>query len=203
LHTFLCILKHLPSPVAGRTAAVIRQISNPMASTDFTLLALAGIGHRGNRAFGFVSCNRVVGAAEGMNVLREECIRTPSGTCSHPGNENINPNNGVAPAVFACGISNVEYTEFQRLGISDQAVEEGSNESAFPANTNILYVGALLSLQTIASSYEASAQSAPQLTLVSLADITGLQTTLGYILCMSTHPATSRKRPVMNRNKVN
>lgn len=37
-------------------------------------------------------------------------------------------------------ITNVEYTEFERLGIEDVAVE-GSNHSVFPANTNILYVG--------------------------------------------------------------
>lgn len=127
------------SPDAGRTAAMIRQISNPMASTDFTLLALAGIGHRGSRAFGFVSCNRLVGASEGMNVLREE--RIDAGL--YPEDENMDPNrNGALATTYACGITNVEYTEFQKLGILDQAVEEGSNESAFPANTNILYVGA-------------------------------------------------------------
>lgn len=32
-------------------------------------------------------------------------------------------------------------TEFERLGISDQPLHEGSSQSAFPANTNILYVG--------------------------------------------------------------
>lgn len=31
--------------------------------------------------------------------------------------------------------------EFERLGISDQPLHEGSSQSAFPANTNILYVG--------------------------------------------------------------
>lgn len=38
-------------------------------------------------------------------------------------------------------ITNVEYTEFERLGITDQPMHEGSTHSAFPANTNILYVG--------------------------------------------------------------
>ena len=38
-------------------------------------------------------------------------------------------------------ITNVEYTEFERLGIADVAVDEASNTSVFPANTNILYVG--------------------------------------------------------------
>lgn len=42
---------------------------------------------------------------------------------------------------YEYAITNVEYTEFERLGISDQAVDEGSTHSVFPANTNILYVG--------------------------------------------------------------
>lgn len=54
----------------GRVAALIRQISNPMAGVDTTLLALAGTGFSARRAFGFMSCERVVGAAEGMNVLQ-------------------------------------------------------------------------------------------------------------------------------------
>jgi hypothetical protein len=54
----------------GRLAALIRQISNPMAGVDTTLLSLAGTGFSSRRAFGFMSCERVVGAAEGMNVLR-------------------------------------------------------------------------------------------------------------------------------------
>jgi hypothetical protein len=54
----------------GRLAALVRQISNPMAGVDTTLLALAGTGFSSRRAFGFMSCERVVGAAEGMNVLR-------------------------------------------------------------------------------------------------------------------------------------
>jgi hypothetical protein len=42
-----------------------------MAGMDATLLALAGVGHSGRRTFGFASCERAVGAAEGMNVLME------------------------------------------------------------------------------------------------------------------------------------
>jgi hypothetical protein len=54
----------------GRLASLIRQVSNPMAGCDTTLLALAGTGFSARRAFGFMSCERVVGAAEGMNVLQ-------------------------------------------------------------------------------------------------------------------------------------
>ncbi len=53
-----------------RASAIVRQISNPMAAVDTTLLALAGTGFAQRRSFGFMSCERVVGAAEGMNVLQ-------------------------------------------------------------------------------------------------------------------------------------
>lgn len=113
----------------GRTAATIRQISNPMAATDCTLLALAGTGHPSRRAFGFASCNRAVGASEGMNVLqRRRRAQSAAGS-------------GQARVQYEYGVTNVEYTEFTRLGIEDKAAEGGA-ESAFPANTNILYVGA-------------------------------------------------------------
>ena len=124
---------------AGREAALIRQISNPMASTDCTLLALAGTGHSDGRTFGFASCDRVIGAAEGMNVLREQFVPAASGGENSSAAAN---SGGAADGSWEYVVSNVEYTEFQRLGIQDQAVEEGSNKSAFPANTNILYVGA-------------------------------------------------------------
>lgn len=58
----------------GRQAAVVRQISNPMAGTDTTLLSLTGVGASRKAAFGFMSCDRHVGAAEGVNVLQENKI---------------------------------------------------------------------------------------------------------------------------------
>ena len=42
------------------------------------------------------------------------------------------------------GLTNIEYTEFDRLGITDQPLEGVSGAaqlSVFPANTNVLYVG--------------------------------------------------------------
>jgi hypothetical protein len=42
---------------------------------------------------------------------------------------------------YAYGITNIEYTEFKRLGIRDEAQSEGSRLSVFPANTNVLYLG--------------------------------------------------------------
>lgn len=100
-------------------SAIVRQISNPMAGQDSTLLALTGAGVLGDKAFGFASCERVVGAAEGMNVMIRETDATGNTTCR---------------------ISNVEYTEFTKHGIEDKAVN-GSNHSLFPANTNVLYLG--------------------------------------------------------------
>jgi hypothetical protein len=156
----------------------VRQISNPMAGVDTTLLALAGTGYLQRRAFGFMSCERVVGAAEGMNVLQEKRVwkedgqvgsaaarrdsrrqsrrgarpRRPPAPHSHshsppPANPRPPPpppktpkNQGGGSWAYEYAITNVEYTEFERLGIEDVAVE-GSNHSVFPANTNILYVG--------------------------------------------------------------
>ncbi|KAF6262593.1 nucleotide-diphospho-sugar transferase [Scenedesmus sp. NREL 46B-D3] len=114
----------------GRLASLIRQVSNPMAGCDTTLLALAGSGFSARRAFGFMSCERVVGAAEGMNVLQERKVWVEDSSL---------PEGGSWQYDYA--ITNVEYTEFERLGITDQPMHEGSNHSAFPANTNILYVG--------------------------------------------------------------
>lgn len=127
----------------GRQAAIVRQISNPMAGTDNTLLALAGAGNlvdnriysstnnksdikrrRRRRSFGFASCERVVGAAEGMNVLLKRHISGTNGSSKYS----------------AC-VTNIEYTEFAKLGIQDVPREEGALHSAFPANTNVLYVG--------------------------------------------------------------
>ena len=111
----------------GREAALLRQISNPLAGTDDTMLALAGEGlEKEGRAFGFASCERKVGASEGCNVVVEKTLPDGQG--------------------FSYCVSNIEYTEFDRLGIQDvcaaSAAGRGDREtSAFPANTNILYIG--------------------------------------------------------------
>jgi len=105
----------------GRTGGVVRQITNPMAGTDTTLLALSGVGAKGDKALGFASCERHLGAAEGVNVLVEK--------------------QDARTRTWSYGISNVEYTVLQQHGISDEPVAPGSDESAFPANTNVLYIG--------------------------------------------------------------
>ncbi|MCO5573851.1 hypothetical protein L7F22_027626 [Adiantum nelumboides] len=124
----------------GRKAAIVRQISNPIAATDLTLLALAGVGHRHNKKFGFASCERKVGAAEGVNVLVER-----------------NTKNG-----WEYSITCIEYTEFSKLGIPDVPVSPGSMQAQYPANTNVLYVD-LPSVEKIASSR--SSQSLPGMIL--------------------------------------
>lgn len=96
---------------------LIRQINNPIAGTDGGLLALAGLGCYKDKDFGFASCERLLNASEGMDVLRE--IRQENG--------------------YEYVITNVEYTEFKKHNIEDAPVEKGSRYSQFPANTNILF----------------------------------------------------------------
>lgn len=103
-----------------------------MAGTDNTLLALAGTGFPARRSFGFASCERAVGAAEGMNVLAQELVGPAPGPSS--------VGSDASPR-WRYRVTNVEYTKFERLGVADASVDEASNHSVFPANTNVLYVG--------------------------------------------------------------
>lgn len=96
---------------------LVRQINNPIAGVDFGLLAFTGLGVHKNKAFGFSSCQRLVNAAEGMNVLCKTKTDVGYNYC----------------------ITNVEYTEFKQQNIDDVPLEKGSPYSCFPANTNILF----------------------------------------------------------------
>lgn len=100
-----------------RKKAIIRQINNPIAGIDNTLTALTGFGCRTNRSFGFVSCERIVKAAEGMDVLIKR--KTSNG--------------------YEYLITNVEYTDFEKQGIKDKPSSKKTHYSQFPANTNILF----------------------------------------------------------------
>ena len=104
----------------GVSSLLVRQISNPLAGTDGTLLALGGVGTSGSKAFGFVSCARATGAAEGVNVLMERRVKLP----------------GAAEA-YDYHVSAMEYTEFARLGIPDVSCE--FTGASFPANTNVMF----------------------------------------------------------------
>ncbi|CAL4901230.1 unnamed protein product [Urochloa decumbens] len=103
----------------GRKGATVRQVSNVVAATDLTMMALAGIGLRCNKKLGFASCERRPGATEGVNVLIEK--------------QNLE-------GLWSYGITCIEYTEFEKYGIPEPTVTTGSSQASYPANTNILYV---------------------------------------------------------------
>jgi hypothetical protein len=96
----------------GRTHALVRQINNPVASTDYGILAL--MGHSQGRAMGFASCPRLVHAKEGMNIKKQFKERI--------------------------SLSNIEYCDLKRYGIADEPMEAGGKYSQFPSNTNILFI---------------------------------------------------------------
>lgn len=101
-----------------RKKALVRQINNPIAGTDYGLLAFAGYGCLKDKQFGFAACPRVLHAAEGTNVLVET----------------------IEKGEYQYRLSNVEYTDFIQKGIKEVPICEGSSYSRFPANTNILFV---------------------------------------------------------------
>ncbi|OMO50056.1 hypothetical protein CCACVL1_30665 [Corchorus capsularis] len=113
----------------GRKGATVRQVSNVVAATDVTLLALAGIGLHHGKKLGFASCKRNSGATEGINVLIEKNL----------------------DGKWAYGLSCIEYTEFDKFGITNGPPSPNSLQAEFPANTNILYVD-LPSAELVASS---------------------------------------------------
>ncbi|XP_068644219.1 UTP--glucose-1-phosphate uridylyltransferase 3, chloroplastic-like [Aristolochia californica] len=118
----------------GRKGATVRQVSNVVAATDVTLLALAGIGLRHGKKLGFASCMREIGATEGINVLVEQ---------KH------------LKGRWTYGLTCIEYTEFEKLGIKDSPISPGRLQVEFPANTNILYVD-LASAEKVGASKDTS-----------------------------------------------
>ncbi|KAJ0909462.1 putative UTP--glucose-1-phosphate uridylyltransferase [Helianthus annuus] len=126
-----------------REGATVRQVSNVVAATDVTLLAMAGdccyllqllVFCKLQKVnllmkLGFASCKRNSGATEGINVLVEK--GKPDGTWTY-------------------GVSCIEYTEFDKFGIADGSSSD-CLQTEFPANTNILYVD-LKAAERIASS---------------------------------------------------
>jgi len=56
----------------GRNKALVRQIDNPIAGADFSLLAFMGYGLYNDKDFGFIGCEPKEGTKEGRNVLVEE-----------------------------------------------------------------------------------------------------------------------------------
>lgn len=103
---------------AGYSKALVRQINNPIAGIDYGLLAFSGIGYKNNKFFGFASCPRLIQAPEGMNVVVEK----------------------EGKGGYEYALTNVEYTDFEKRQIKDVPKEPGSVYSAYPSNTNILFV---------------------------------------------------------------
>lgn len=101
-----------------RPKALVRQMNNPIAGTDNGIFALIGLGCKGNKAFGFASCHRLLHAAEGVNVLTEQ-----------------KKEGGIH-----YGITNIEYTEFDKYDLKDVPNNPNSPYSIFPSNTNILFI---------------------------------------------------------------
>lgn len=101
-----------------REYAVVRQINNPLAGLDDTLLTLVGIGIKDHKSLGFASCERLLKTAEGTNVLIE--------TQSEEG--------------FSYCLTNIEYTDFAQKGIGEEPAQPGSPFSIYPTNTNILFI---------------------------------------------------------------
>lgn len=101
----------------NRSKGIVRQINNPIAGTDNGILGLIGVGCQTGKSFGFASCDRLIHAAEGMDVLVERKQESGYEYC----------------------ISNIEYTEFTKKGLEDVPESSDSPYSAFPANTNLLF----------------------------------------------------------------
>ncbi len=98
----------------GKKKALIRQINNPVAGLDYGLLAFLGLGVKREAVFGFASCPRLVQMAEGVNVIVEK------------------KNGDLA-------LTNIEYCDFEKYGITDSPLKEGEPYSRFSSNTNILF----------------------------------------------------------------
>lgn len=104
----------------GKEKILVRQINNPIAGIDDSLLVFCGIGCQGNKVFGFASCPRQVHSAEGVNVLLEKTGKEDK----------------------YC-LTSIEYCDFSQFGIEDVPIEEkipdGVCYSQYPSNTNILF----------------------------------------------------------------
>lgn len=102
----------------GYHQAFVRQINNPLANIDCSLLALIGMGSKNHKSLGFLSCERLLHSSEGINVLIEQ-------------QEN---------ETYSYSITNIEYTDFDKKKIGEEPLANGSPFSKYPANTNILFI---------------------------------------------------------------
>ena len=102
----------------GRTRAIVRQVNNPLAGTDYAILSLIGEGCKKNKSIGFLSCERALNSDEGTNVLIE--TKTDQG--------------------YKYCLTNIEYPEFAHRGIKEIPEAPGSCFSIYPCNTNLLFI---------------------------------------------------------------
>ncbi len=101
-----------------RKKVLIRQINNPIAGTDYGILAFTGYGLMNDSSLGLASCPRQVHSAEGINVLIQKR------------KENH----------FESAITNIEYCEFEKFNIEDKPMKNNDQFSKFSSNTNLLFV---------------------------------------------------------------
>lgn len=101
----------------AREFALIRQINNPLAGQDNGLLTLIGFGTKNKKTFGIIACPRMKHASEGMIVCHET----------------------MKEAYSTYAIANIEYTEISKVRVEQFDIQTENGESAFPANTNILF----------------------------------------------------------------
>ncbi len=101
----------------GRKKLLVRQINNPLAGIDYGLLAFCGVGCLEKKQFGFASCPRCIGSAEGVNVFIEK----------------------REGELFSYCLTNIEYCDFAKFSIQDSPTIPGGTTSQFPSNTNILF----------------------------------------------------------------
>lgn len=94
----------------GKKKLLVRQINNPIAGSDSTLLAFTGVGFARDAQFGFASCPALPGAAEGIDVLKLS----------------------KGDFGYRVTISNVEYCDVKKR-------DRIANVENLPANTNILF----------------------------------------------------------------
>ena len=111
----LMLIKHVFPWLHEKKIAhlIIRQINNPLGGTDSALLALVGLGSYEKKLFGFASCPRRDGLAEGLNVLKVKKEER-----------------------YHSSLSNLEYTAFNAILKEDPSF---FSRQTFFANTNLLY----------------------------------------------------------------
>lgn len=97
----------------GASKILVRQINNPIAGLDYGLLSFLGIGFEKNKRFGFASCDRMQGLAEGVNAITER----------------------KEGAGYHYVLTNVEYCDLNKF----ENFCHQKNSGEFFANTNILF----------------------------------------------------------------